>query len=43
MSSIRLRSDFDTASVRGLAGTAGDADQARRLLAIAAVHEGMGR
>jgi transposase len=43
MRSVRLRSDFDAAGVRRLAKAAGDADQARRLLAIAAVYEGMSR
>lgn len=43
MSSIRLRSDYDAVSVRALARDAEDADQARRLLAIAAVYEGFSR
>ena len=43
MASVRLRGDFDAAGVRRLAREAGDADQARRLLAIAAVYEGMSR
>ena len=43
MASVVLRGDFDAASVRGLAQEADDADQARRLLAIAAVYEGMSR
>ena len=43
MSSVVLRDDFDAASVRRLAREARDADQARRLLAIAAVYEGMSR
>jgi transposase len=43
MASVRLRRDFDAAGVRRLAREAGDADQARRLLAIAAVYEGMSR
>jgi len=43
MASIRLRGDFDAASVRRLARAAVDADQARRLLGIAAVYEGMSR
>jgi len=43
MPSVRLRSDFDAAGVRRLAKAAGDADQARRLLAIAAVYDGMSR
>lgn len=43
MASVRLRDDFDAAGVRGLARSASDADQARRLLAIAAVYDGMSR
>src|SRR5271156_915777 len=43
MRSVRLRSDFDALRVRQLAKSAGDADQARRLLAIAAVYDGMSR
>jgi len=43
MSSVPLRGDFDAAAVRRLAREAVDADQARRLLAIAAVYEGMSR
>jgi transposase len=43
MSSVVLREDFDAASVRRLARDADDADQARRLLAIAAVYDGMSR
>ena len=43
MASIVLRGDFDAAAVRGLARDADDADQARRLLSIAAVYEGMSR
>ena len=43
MASVRLRRDFDAACVRRLAREAADADQARRLLAIAAVYEGMSR
>ena len=38
-----LRADFDAASVRRLARDADDADQARRLLSIAAVYDGMSR
>jgi transposase len=41
--SVRLRGDFDALGVRRLAREAGDAAQARRLLAIAAVYEGMSR
>jgi transposase len=43
MASVLLRRDFDAVGVRRLAREAGDADQARRLLAIAAVYEGMSR
>ncbi len=43
MASVVLRDDFDAVSVRRLARDADDADQARRLLAIAAVYEGMSR
>ena len=43
MSSVQLRDDFDAASVRRLARGADDADQVRRLLAIAAVYDGMSR
>lgn len=43
MGSVRLRGDSDAAAVRRLARNAVDADQARRLLAIAAVYEGMSR
>ena len=43
MVSVVLRDDFDAASVRRLARDADDADQARRLLAIAAVYDGMSR
>ena len=41
--SISLRGDFGADELRRLAGKAKDADQARRLLALAAVCEGMGR
>ena len=43
MASVVLRDDYDAASVRRLARDAHDADQARRLLAIAAVYEAMSR
>ena len=43
MTSVVLRDDFDAAAVRRLAREATDADQARRLLAIAAVYDGMRR
>ena len=41
MTSVVLRDDFEAAAVRRLARDAHDADPARRLLAIAAVYEGM--
>lgn len=41
--SISLRGDFGADELRRLAGKAKDADQARRLLALAAVCEGMSR
>lgn len=40
---IRLRQDFDAATLRGLATTVKDAGQARRLLALAAVYDGKDR
>lgn len=40
---IRLRADWDALRVRGAAREAEDADQVRRLLAIAAVYEGQER
>ncbi len=43
MSAIPLRTDYDAAEVRGLARKASDANQVRRLLAIAAVYDGMNR
>ncbi len=43
MSAIPLRTDYDAADVRGLARTSSDPDQVRRLLAIAAVYDGMRR
>ena len=43
MTSVVLRDDFDAAAVRRLAREACDGDPARRLLAIAAVYEGMSR
>jgi transposase len=43
MPSVGLRGDYDARSVRELAKGAGDGDQVRRLLAIAAVYEGMSR
>ena len=43
MSAIPLRTDYDATDVRGLARKANDPDQVRRLLAIAAVYDGMRR
>ncbi len=43
MSAIPLRTDYNAADVRGLARKASDPDQVRRLLAIAAVYDGMRR
>jgi transposase len=43
MPSVRLREDWDAARVRAAARAARDADQVRRLLAIAAVYEGQNR
>jgi transposase len=40
---IGLRQDFDAATLRRMAAQARDADQARRLLALAAVYDGMSR
>ena len=40
---VGLRDDFTSADLRRLAGKAKNADQARRLLALAAVYEGMDR
>ena len=40
---ILLGTDYDATSVRQAARTAGDAAQVRRLLAIAAVYDGMSR
>jgi transposase len=40
---IELRDDFEADELRRLAGKAKDADQARRLLALAAVYDGMDR
>src|SRR6202521_6321127 len=40
---IGLRDDFTANDLRRLAGRAKDADQARRLLALAAVYDGMDR
>jgi transposase len=40
---IRLREDFGAEELRSLAGKAKDANQARRLLALAAVREGRDR
>ena len=43
MSAIPLRTDYDATDVRGLARKANDPNQVRRLLAIAAVYDGMRR
>lgn len=40
---VGLRGDFTAADLRGLAGKVKDADQVRRLLALAAVYDGMDR
>ncbi len=40
---IGLREDFEAADLRGLAAKVKDANQARRLLALAAVYDGMDR
>jgi transposase len=40
---IRIRQDFDAATLRRLATTVKDAGQARRLLALAAVYDGKDR
>ena len=40
---VGLRDDFAAAGLRRLAGKAKDADQARRLLALAVVYDGMDR
>ena len=42
-SAVRLRSDFDAATLRRLARRCGNARQAGRLLALAAVYDGMSR
>jgi putative transposase len=43
MPAIPLRTDYDAADMRALARKARDANQVRRLLAIAAVYDGMNR
>ena len=43
MPAIVLRGDYDSAQVRVAARVVRDADQARRLLAVAAVYDGMSR
>lgn len=43
MPAVSLRSDWDAVRVRDAARLAGDAGQVRRLLAIAAVYDGMSR
>ena len=40
---IGLRQDFDAATLRRLATTVKDADQVRRLLALASVYDGQSR
>ena len=42
-SSVSLRDDMDAAAFRLLARRTGDADQGRRLLALAAIHDGGSR
>ena len=42
-SSVPLRTDFDATGLRGLARKCGDNRQIRRLLALAAVYDGMNR
>ena len=42
-SSVPLRTDFDATRLRGLARKCGDNRQIRRLLALAAVYDGMNR
>ena len=43
MSAIKLRDDYDAAQTRRLAARAKNADQARRLLALAVIYEGRSR
>ena len=43
MRGIGLRADYDAASVRRAAGQASDPHQVRRLLAVAAVYDGLSR
>lgn len=43
MTPVALREDFGSARVRALASRSDDADQARRLLSVAAVYDGMSR
>lgn len=43
MSAIPLRTDYDASKARALARRSSNANQVRRLLAIAAVYEGMNR
>ena len=42
-SSIRLRDDYDADELRALAKRSGNSRQIRRLLALAAVYDGMSR
>jgi hypothetical protein len=43
MAALKLRTDFEAAGLRRLALESGDADQVRRLLAIAAIYDGLSR
>ena len=43
MAALELRTDFDAAGLRRMAAGSADADQVRRLLAIAAVYDGKSR
>jgi len=43
MPAIPLRTDYDAATVRGLARQCSDSNQVRRLLAVAAIYDGMNR
>ena len=40
---LKLRTDYDAASLRSLARQAGDANQTRRLLALASIYDGSSR
>lgn len=41
--SVPLRSDFTSTELRRLASRCADSNQARRLLSLAAIHDGMNR